>query len=178
MSRLAKKPILIPTNTDVTVATDGTVTVKGPKGELQRKMIPDIKVGVESEGVVVSVAKNTRLAQSLQGTYASHISNMIAGVNEPYVKKLIVEGVGYRAELQGKKLVMQLGFSHPVELDVPEGLEVTIEKENITVSGIDKEIVGYFAALIRSKRKPEPYKGKGIRYHDEVIRRKQGKKAA
>ena len=177
MSRLAKKPMTIPTGTDVTVAPDGMVTVKGPQGELSRKVTPEVKVAVDDGTVVVEKNKNTRLAQSLIGTFASHIGNMIVGVNEPYVKKLIVEGVGYRAETQGNKLVMQLGFSHPVELDIPEGLTVTVEKEMITVTGIDKDMVGHFAALIRSKRKPEPYKGKGIRYEDEIIRRKQGKKA-
>ena len=121
---------------------------------------------------------DTRQSRKDWGTVASHLSNMIEGVTEGFTKKLIIEGVGYRAETSGNKLVMQLGYSHPVEMQIPEGVAVEVEKNEITVSGTDKEAVGQFAANIRAKRKPEPYKGKGIRYSDEIIRRKEGKKAA
>lgn len=177
MSRLAQKPIAIPNGIDVLVSPDGTVSVKGPHGELTRRFRPEVGVLVDNGTIVIEKKKNTRLAQMLWGTYASHIKNMLQGVTEPYVKKLIIEGVGYRAEVKGRTLVMQLGFSHPVELEIPEGLEVAVEKETVTISGADKEQVGFFAAEARAKRKPEPYKGKGIRYSDEIIRRKQGKKA-
>lgn len=177
MSRLGQKPIAVPQGTTVSVDA-GVVTVTGPKGTLTRTLRPEIAVTITDDGVVLEKVKETKLAQALWGTYASHIQNMVTGVNEAFSKKLILEGVGYRVEMQGKNLVMQLGYSHPVEIEVPEELEVSVEKNEITVSGINKESVGFFAALIRSKRKPEPYKGKGIRYRDEIIRRKQGKKTA
>ena len=177
MSRLGQKPIALPNGTTVSVA-DGVLTVTGPKGTLTRPVRPEISFTVSDDAVVLEKTKDTSLSQALWGTYASHLLNMVTGVNEPFVKKLILEGVGYRVEMQGNTLVMQLGFSHPVEREVPEGLEVVVEKNNITVTGVDKELVGFFAALIRSKKKPEPYKGKGIRYADEVVRRKQGKKTA
>jgi large subunit ribosomal protein L6 len=176
MSRIGKQNISIPSGTTVTV--DGTrVTVKGPKGELSRTFRPDVAVRVEGDAVALALAKKTKLAEALWGTYASHISNMVQGVNAPYQKTLIIEGVGFKAAVEGQMLVLTLGFSHPVKLAIPEGISVSVEKERLTVSGIDKELVGHFTAKVRAQKKPEPFKGKGIRYEDEVIRRKAGKKA-
>ena len=176
MSRLAKKPLSIPQGTSVTW-NDNILQVKGPKGEIARTFKPLFTVEVAPEALTLTPKRQDQQTLALWGTYASHIMNMIEGVNEPFSKKLIVEGVGYRAQLQGKKLVLDLGFSHKIEVDIPEGLDVSVEKEVITVTGIDKDQVGQFAANVRAYREPEPYKGKGIRYEDEVVRRKQGKKA-
>lgn len=176
MSRVGKQIIAIPEKTEVTVA-DGVVTVKGPLGELSKELHSLVTVTVADGNVTVSPNEETIEAQALWGTFASHIKNMVQGVNEAFVKKLVIEGVGYRAEMKGTDLVLNVGYSHPVELSVPEGLTVTVEKNEITISGSNKEDVGQFAAVVRSKKKPEPYKGKGIRYSDEVVRRKQGKKA-
>jgi len=176
MSRLGKKAIEIPANTDVTI-TENTVVVKGPKGELSLSFLPaNVIITKDDEGVLVAPKDEEIFSRALWGTYASHIRNMVAGVHTPYSKKLNIDGVGYRAELKGDTLVMQLGFSHPVEMKIPDGLTLEIVKNEITITGIDKEQVGQFAAKIRSKKKPEPYKGKGIRYSDEIVRRKQGKK--
>jgi len=176
MSRLGKKAIEIPANTDITIS-ENTVVVKGPKGELSLPFLPaNVTISKEEEGILVAPKNEEIFSRALWGTYASHIRNMITGVHTPYSKKLIIEGVGYRAELKGDVIVMQLGFSHPVELAIPEGLTLEIVKNEVTITGISKELVGQFAAKIRSKKKPEPYKGKGIRYSDEVVRRKQGKK--
>ena len=177
MSRIAKKPIVIPEKTDVSIV-DGVVSVKGPLGNLSRTLRREVEISIENGEVQVTQKTNSQLAGALVGTFASHIRNMVDGVNKPFEKKLIIEGVGFKSEVQGKTLVMSLGFSHPVKMDIPEGLTVTAEKNVVTISGINKEDVGAFAAQIRSKKKPEPYKGKGIRYHDEVIRRKEGKKTA
>lgn len=177
MSRIAKLPIPIPSGTTVTF-NEGVLTVKGPKGELVRELRDEVKVVLDASSITVSPAKEEIFARALWGTYASHIKNMIAGVTTPFSKKLILEGVGFKSEVKGKDLALALGFSHPVSVPIPEGLTVTAEKNNITISGIDKEAVGQFAAKVRSLKKPEPYKGKGFRYDDEVIRRKQGKKAA
>jgi len=177
MSRLAKKPIVLPAKTTLSVA-DGHIRVVGPKGELSRPAHRLIEVAVGPEGIVVSKKTNTLETRALIGTYASHVRNMVSGVNEGYTKKLLVEGVGYKWNVAGKTLNLALGFSHPVNVEIPEGLTVVAEKSTLTISGIDKEVVGQFAANIRALKKPEPYKGKGIRYEGEVIRRKQGKKAA
>lgn len=176
MSRLSQKPIEIPKGTEVSMS-DGTLTVKGSLGTLTRAFKDDISIEVADGAINVSPRKNNLFTKALVGTYASHITNMLDGVNKEYEKKLIVEGVGFRAEVQGDKLNMALGFSHPVVVDIPQGLKVTSEKNEITISGMDKDLVGQYAAKIRAMKKPEPYKGKGIRYVDEVIRRKQGKKA-
>jgi len=177
MSRIGKQPVHIPEKTDVAVSGD-TVVVKGPHGELSRSFPREVSIEVKDGTVEVTPTRQTQFAQALWGTWASHVRNMITGVNEKYTRKLVIEGVGYRAEVQGSKLVMQLGFSHPVEISIPEGLEVTVEKDVLTISGIDKERVGHFTSMVRARKKPEPYKGKGIRYEGEVVRRKQGKKAA
>lgn len=176
MSRIGKQPIIIPDKTEVKIS-DGILSVKGPLGEINRKVRSDIKIEVINNEVVLTLAKKTRLAKALWGTYASHVSNMVRGVNEAFEKKLIVEGIGYRTEIEGNELKLSVGFSHPVKLAIPEGLEVKVEKNTINIKGPNKDVVGQFAAEVRAVRKPEPYKGKGIRYHDEVIRRKQGKKA-
>ncbi len=176
MSRLSKKPIEIPKNVEVTFV-DGIFKVKGPLGEISKTFKKDVSVEVTAEDITLVPAEKTLFAKALVGTYASHVKNMIQGVQTAYEKKLILEGVGFKSEVKGKVLALALGFSHPVEIAIPEGLTVTAEKNEITVSGVDKEMVGEFTASLRSKKKPEPYKGKGFRYHDEVIRRKQGKKA-
>ena len=177
MSRLGKLAIAIPAGTDVSVSSDA-ITVKGKGGTLTRATHPAVKVAVESGNASVEPANNTRLAKALWGTYAAHVRNMIAGVNTPFVKKLQIEGIGFKAELQGKNLKMALGFSHPVIVAIPEGLTAVVEKNIITITGADKDAVGQFAASVREIKKPEPYKGKGIRYEGEVVRQKQGKKAA
>lgn len=176
MSRIGKKPISIPNNTEVSVAS-GVISVKGPKGVLTRNFRPDISVVVGVSGVEVSPARHNKQTAALWGTYASHIKNMIAGVNNPYIKKLILEGVGYKSEVKGKNLSLALGFSHAVNVPIPEGITVTAEKNLISITGIDKELVGQFSAKVRALKKPEPYKGKGFRYEGEIIRRKQGKKS-
>ncbi len=177
MSRLGKQPIAIPSG--VTVTQEGTVlTVKGPKGTLTRDFPKkDISVVITDEGVQTAIVKDSVFARALWGTYASHINNLVAGVTAGYERKLELEGVGFRWAMNGSDIEMQLGFSHPVIMKVPEGVEVTVEKNKMTVAGIDKEIVMAFAAKIRSQKKPEPYKGKGIRYQGEEVRRKQGKKS-
>lgn len=177
MSRIAKKPTPIPEKTTVSV-DNLTVTVKGPKGTLVRTFPPVVKIEATAKDVTVTMATNDKTMLPMWGTVASHIRNMIAGVNQEFSKKMLYEGVGYKAEVKGNKLVLALGFSHPVEVMIPEGLTVKAVKGEIEVSGISKEAVGSFCANVRGLKKPEPYKGKGIRYSDEVIRRKQGKKAA
>ncbi len=177
MSRTGKRDIPVPAGTDVSVASH-VLTVKGKGGTLKKDVHPAISILVDKGIVKVEPANKSRLAKALWGTYAAHVRNMIAGVNTPFVKKLQVEGIGYRAELSGKQIKFALGFSHPILMAIPEGLTVAIEKNIISVSGADKEAVGQFAANIRSLKKPEPYKGKGIRYEGEVVRQKAGKKAA
>jgi len=175
MSRLAKKPIL-PGKATVAVH-DGTVTVSGSKGTLMKRVHPSVAIIVAADGVTVAPKDHSRLAKALVGTFASHIQNMAQGVEIPFVKKLILEGVGYKVALQGKELMLTVGFSHPVTLPILEDVSVKVEKNTITLESISKESVGQFAANIRRVKPPEPYLGKGIRYEGEVIRRKQGKKA-
>lgn len=177
MSRLAKKPILIPKGTKVSMS-GRVVTVNGPKGELSREFKPVIAMEIGAESVTLTKKNDTIETRALYGTYASHLKNMLNGVNTPYEKKLIIEGVGFKMEVKGNEVVLALGFSHPTKIQIPTGLSVKSEKGTMTISGIDKEVVGSFAAEIRDLKKPEPYKGKGIRYSDEIIKRKQGKKAA
>ena len=177
MSRLAKRPIAIPAKTEVTVS-GGSVNVKGPKGTLQRPLHRLVTIEVGKDGVQVSPKGESLQSRALIGTYASHVKNMMLGVNSGFSKKLFIEGVGYKWDVQGKTLNLALGFSHPVKVAIPEGITVKADKGALDISGFDKELVGQFAADIRAMKKPEPYKGKGIRYDGEVIRRKQGKKAA
>jgi large subunit ribosomal protein L6 len=177
MSRLAKRPIAVPPKTEVTVS-GGSVMVKGPKGTLTKPIHRMVSIEVGAEGVQVSKKADTLESRALIGTYASHLKNMINGVNTGFTKKLLIEGVGFKWDVQGKTLNLALGFSHPVKMAIPEGLTVTADKGALTITGFDKELVGQFAADVRAMKKPEPYKGKGIRYDGEVIRRKQGKKAA
>lgn len=175
MSRLAKKPIPIPEKVDVTVG--GTVvTVKGPLGSLSRPVPNVISVVVQDKAVTVAPKNNALTTKMLVGTTVAHLRNMIRGSSEPFVKKLIVEGIGFKADVKGADMTLALGFSHPVKISIPKDLKVTSEKGVVTVSGSDIEAVGAFAARVRALKKPEPYKGKGIRYETEVVRRKQGKK--
>lgn len=177
MSRIGKKIIDITEKTEVSFV-DGVFTAKGPLGTLSRKLKSDVAVHVGPKEITLTPVKKTIATDALWGTYASLILNMISGVNTLFVKKLILEGIGYKSEVKGTDLVMALGFSHPVKVSIPTNLKVTAEKNVITISGIDKELVGQFAASIRALKKPEPYKGKGMRYEKEVIKRKQGKKTA
>jgi len=177
MSRLAKRPITLPPQTEVSVS-EGLVRVKGPKGTLTKASHRLVGIEVGKEGVQVTQKGESLEAQALVGTYASHVRNMLEGVTKGFNKKLLVEGVGYKWDVQGKTLNLALGFSHPVKVAIPEGLTVKADKNTLSIDGFDKEAVGQFAANIRALKKPEPYKGKGIRYDGEVIRRKQGKKAA
>lgn len=178
MSRLAKRAIPVPAKTEVQVSGDHSISVKGPKGTLTRVGSPYVSIVVGAEGVEVTKKDTSQEAQATVGTYASHVRNMIEGVNTGFTKKLLIEGVGFKWDVQGKTLNLSLGFSHPVKMNIPEGLTVTVEKGALLIAGFDKEMVGQFAANVRALKKPEPYKGKGIRYEGEVIRRKQGKKAA
>ena len=176
MSRIGRRPIAIPAGVTVDIAENNKVTVKGPKGTLERVLPAEMDIKVEGSEIVVTRPNDLKKMKSLHGLTRTLINNMVIGVNEGYEKKLEVNGVGYRAQKQGKKLVLSLGYSHPVEMEDPEGLETVLDGTNIIiVKGIDKEKVGQYAAEIRAKRAPEPYKGKGIKYSDEVIRRKVGK---
>ena len=175
MSRIGKKPVPIPKG--VTVTIDGQkVTVKGSKGELSREMPDSITFAQEGDEIVVKQKNDSRVARQCYGLTRSLIANMVEGVSNGYEKKLEIQGVGYRASLQGQKLVMALGYSHPVEFEPPPGITFAVEKNtSLTVTGIDKEVVGNTAARIRAARPPEPYKGKGVRYAGEQVRRKAGK---
>ena len=176
MSRIGRMPIAVPAGVTVGVAENNKVTVKGPKVTLERVLPEGMEIKVEENVINVTRPDETKRMKSLHGLTRTLINNMVVGVTEGYAKKLEVNGVGYRAQKNGKTLVLNLGYSHPVELTDPEGLEVEVPDQNtIIVKGIDKEKVGQYAAEIRSKREPEPYKGKGIKYSDEVIRRKVGK---
>lgn len=177
MSRVGKQQLAVPANTTVDF-TGGVFTVKGPLGTLSKVFTDTISINIENNVVTFAPKKDDPFSRALWGTYASHVKNMLLGVNTPYVRKLILEGVGFKSEVKGTDLNLALGFSHPVVVAIPSGLTVTAEKNNITVTGIDKELVGSFTAKVRALKKPEPYKGKGFRYDDEVIRRKAGKKTA
>lgn len=176
MSRIGRLPIAIPAGVTITVTPENVVTVKGPKGELTEAMNKDMKIVVENNEVVVTRPSDNKDHRALHGLTRALINNMVVGVNEGFSKTLELNGVGYRAQLQGKKLVMNLGFSHPVEVEPIEGVEIKVDgTTKVIISGCDKQKVGAVAADIRKWRKPEPYKGKGIKYADEVIRRKEGK---
>ncbi len=178
MSRIGKQTVNIPSGTEVKLS--GTIlTVKGPKGTLTRDFPGMVTIHINGSEITFTPNKvGDRTVGALWGTYASHVKNMVIGVNNGYTKTLILEGVGFKSDVAGTTLNLALGFSHPVKVTIPAGLTVTAEKNNITISGIDKELVGQFSASVRSLKKPEPYKGKGFHYLGEVVRRKQGKKAA
>ena len=176
MSRIGRLPIPVPAGVTVTIADDNTVTVKGPKGELSQKVNKDIKVEQVGAEVLVSRPSDSKPHRSMHGLYRSLINNMVVGVTKGFEKVLLIEGVGYRANVEGGKLNLALGYSHPVIVDAPAGISFeTPAPTRIVVKGIDKQAVGAIAADIRDLRKPEPYHGKGIRYENEVIRRKEGK---
>lgn len=175
MSRIGRKPIVIPDGVDITIE-ENLVTVKGPKGQLQRKISEDMDLSIEEKQLIVRRPSDNKKHRSMHGLTRTLIANMVEGVTNGFKKGLDITGVGYRATLQGNKLILSLGYSHPVEIEPEPGLEIEVPAPNkIIVKGIDKERVGALAATIRAYRKPEPYKGKGIRYEGEVIRRKAGK---
>ena len=175
MSRIGRLPVAIPAGVTVEVAENNVVTVKGPKGTLIKELPVEMEIKVEGEEVIVTRPNDLKKMKSLHGLTRTLINNMVVGVTEGYEKVLEVNGVGYRAQKQGNKLVLALGYSHPVEMVDPDGIETSVDGNKIIVSGISKEKVGQYAAEIREKRAPEPYKGKGIKYVDETIRRKVGK---
>ena len=176
MSRIGRLPVAVPAGVTVEIAENNVVTVKGPKGTLTREFAPEMEIKKEGETIVVTRPNDLKRMKSLHGLTRTLINNMVVGVTQGYEKVLEINGVGYRAAKSGKKLTLNLGYSHPVEMEDPEGIETVLDGQNkITVKGISKEKVGQYAAEIRDKRRPEPYKGKGIKYADEVIRRKVGK---
>lgn len=177
MSRIGKKIIALPKGTEANLS-GSTFTIKGPNGSLVKDFKNNIDIVIAPEQITLLLKKDTLANRALWGTYSSHITNMVKGVTTPFVKKLIIEGIGYKSEVKGDKLVLALGFSHGVSIDIPKTLNVKAEKNIVTISGINKEEVGGFAANLRDWKRPEPYKGKGIRYEDEVVKRKQGKKSA
>lgn len=179
MSRIGRMPIAVPAGVTVEIAENNKVTVKGPKGTLERVLPAEMDIKMEGSEIVVSRPNDLKKMKSLHGLTRTLIHNMVIGVTEGYEKKLEINGVGYRAQKKGKEITFNLGFSHPVVMTDPEGIETEMDGQNIIiVKGIDKEKVGQYAAEIRELRKPEPYKGKGIKYADEVIRRKVGKTGA
>lgn len=176
MSRIAKKPVPVPAGVDVTLAAD-RVTVRGANGTLSLPLAAEVEVAREDGALTFAARSATREANALAGTMRSLVGNMVAGVSEGFEKRLELQGVGYRAQAQGRRLSLQLGFSHPIDYAVPEGIEVeTASQTEIVVKGANKQLVGQVAAEIRGLRPPEPYKGKGVRYADERVRRKEGKK--
>jgi len=177
MSRIGKKPIAIPKGVEVRLEGDQLI-VKGPKGELNISVHPDVELDIEDNSIAVSVVDETRESRSIHGLFRVLIDNMVTGVTKGFERVLEIVGVGYRAELKGRTAVFNLGYSHPINFELPEGIDAKIEKTKITLSGIDRELLGMTAAKIRSFRKPEPYKGKGIKYAGEMIRRKAGKAGA
>lgn len=178
MSRIGKKPIDVPAGVTVTILEDNSVVVKGPKGELSSTFNQDMKITLTENILTVDRPSDSKIHKTFHGTTRALLSNMVVGVSEGFKKELIIKGVGYKAQVQGDKLVVNAGYSHPVEMDIPEGLTVECPKPvNVIITGANKELLGEFAANVRAVRKPEPYLGKGIRYSDEQIRRKEGKKA-
>lgn len=177
MSRVGKQIIEIPEKVEVAKA-GGLLTVKGPLGTLAREFKPEIEITIADKEITLKPIRETGDLRALWGTYASHIKNMIEGVTKGFIKKLSIEGVGYKVNVVGNNFVLNIGLSHDVKVEIPADIKATSEKNNFTISGIDKERVGEFAAKIRAYKKTEPYKGKGIRYEGEFIRRKQGKKTS
>ena len=175
MSRIGRMPIAVPAGVTVEIAENNHVTVKGPKGTLERTLAPEMEIKLEGAEIIVTRPNDLKRMKSLHGLTRTLINNMVVGVTTGYKKELEVNGVGYKVSKAGKTLTLNLGYSHPVVMEDPEGIESTVADNKITITGIDKEKVGQYAAEIRDKRRPEPYKGKGIKYADEVIRRKVGK---
>lgn len=179
MSRIGKKPVIIPNTVNIQIKDNGSITVKGPKGELELCTHPSVAVGMEDKKIIVTPQKTTKQAKSIHGLTRTLIANMVEGVTNGYSKKLEIVGIGYRANVAGNVLTLNLGFSHPVEYQIPDGINISVDKQiNIFVNGIDKQKVGQAAADIRNFKPPEPYKGKGIRYEKENVRRKEGKTGA
>jgi len=179
MSRIGRAPITVPAGIDVKISDGNLVSVKGPKGELSEKISPEIKVEIDNGTITLTRPSDSPQHRSLHGLSRALINNMVIGVNEEFKKELEINGVGYRAAKEGNKLVMNLGYSHQIIIDEPKSLSIDVPAPNkIIISGINKQEVGQFAADVRKKRPPEPYKGKGIKYIDEVIRRKEGKTGA
>ncbi len=176
MSRIGKKPIKIPEEVQVKIK-ENKIFVSGQKGSLEMVIVPEISVEVIDGQIISERKQGGKRSAAMWGTMSRLIDNMIAGVKNGFEKKLILEGVGFNMTVQGKKIKMALGFSHPVEVDIPEGIEVNIEGNTMAISGIDKQVVGQFSAEIKSLKPVEPYKGKGFKYSDEIVRRKEGKKA-
>lgn len=177
MSRIGKKPILIPKGVTIDLK-DGLLIVKGPKGTLQRKLHPKVSVKLDNDQILILVQEENRESNALHGLHRALIANMVTGVSKGFERILEIVGIGYRAEVSGKVATFHLGYSHPIKFQLPDGIEAKIEKTKVTLSGIDKEVLGLTAAKIRGFRKPEPYKGKGIKYGEEHIRRKAGKTGA
>jgi large subunit ribosomal protein L6 len=177
MSRIGKQPIPIPKGVEVKLEED-FITVKGPMGKLKRQVHPKVHVDIDSDKIMISVADTTRESRSFHGLFRALIANMVTGVTKGFERVLEIIGVGYRAELKGRTAIFHIGYSHPINFELPNGVDAKIDKTKITLSGIDKELLGMTAAKIRGFRKPEPYKGKGIRYADEMVRRKAGKTGA
>lgn len=175
MSRIGKKPILIPDGIEVKIENN-IVTVKGPKGELKKEIRPEIRVEIRDKNIFVFPCKDTKKTSAFWGLFRVYIFNMIKGVTQGYQKDLQLEGIGFRARMEGDKLILQLGFSHEVNIIQPSGIKIAVEKNIIKITGFDKELVGQTAAKIRAIKPPEPYKGKGIRYVGEVVKKKAGKK--
>ena len=179
MSRIGKQPITIPAGVEVKIGANNEITVKGPKGTLVQTMSADMIIKIDGSTVVVERPSDAKEHRALHGLTRTLVANMVTGVSEGYTKNLEINGVGYRAAKQGNKLVMNLGYSHQVEMEEPDGIKIDVPQPNqIIISGYDKQKVGQFAAQVREKRPPEPYKGKGIKYVEEVIRRKEGKTGA
>jgi large subunit ribosomal protein L6 len=177
MSRIGKKPIQIPKGVTIDLKDD-LLKIKGPKGGLERKIHPKVSLQIGDDQILISVEEEGRETRALHGLYGALIANMVTGVSEGFERVLEIVGIGYRAELSGSTVTFHLGYSHPIKYELPKGIEAKIEKTKITLTGIDKEALGMIAAKIRSFRKPEPYKGKGIKYAEEYIRRKAGKTGA
>lgn len=175
MSRVGKKPIALPEKTEITIS-GSTMTVKGPNGSLAREIPAVLDVVVTGREVQVSPKKDAPASSVMWGTFSSHLKNMIEGVVTPFVRKLLIEGVGYKWEVKGETLHLNIGFSHPIDLKIPKDVKIVIEKGVFVATSINKDSIGQFVSQVRALRKPEPYKGKGIRYETEVIRRKEGKK--
>src|SRR3989339_428410 len=178
MSRIGKQIITIPIGVDVKIS-DNIVIVKGPKGELKQEIHPHVSLAISNNELTIKIKdENDKFQKSLWGLFASLVKNMVIGVTDGFSKGLEINGVGFKAVVSGKQLILNVGFSHSVKYDIPDGIEITVEGNKIKISGIDKQVVGEVAAQIRAVKKPEPYKGKGIKYSDEQIRRKVGKAAA